>query len=313
MKLAGWILLFLLIPLPATPRSKQPVQTGWGYVAEGPAEIYERTSFKKHPKLQLERGALVEIFKTKKHDGKPWAQVTAVNPANLESTLGWMDASNLQTLPLDAFPTDQQLLDEMGGEYLKDFVAHHTEFARYLIHLSGGKTALVCFLGSAFLPQSRLQVFVPEQGHFRAGAHLEFPFAGLRSGITSIRVVNLAGGECLVTHEPFHLLLRHEGVNMVIRRIQGTKFQTLWKAPLENSNLAIFPPHINILEPPVKNIGTPGTVTQATVEFQEHDGVRVPVWKGAIEFHIMGRKSPVKTRHLEKVCAWTGSAFQPIE
>jgi hypothetical protein len=313
MRLVGWTLLFFLIALPAFPRAKQPVQTGWGYVASGTAEVYQRTSFNKHPELQLERGALVAIYRTKKHGGRPWAQVKAVDPANLQPTVGWMDAAAVQTLPLDAFPSDEQLLREMGGEYLQDFVAQHTEFARYWIHLSGGRTALVCFLGSAFLPQSRLQVFESEQSRFKAGTYLEFPFAGLKSGVTSIQVVDLAGGECLVTHEPFHLLLRDEGVNMVIRRIQGGNFQTLWKAPLEYSNLASFQPRINILMPAVKNIGAPGTVTKATVEFQEHGGARVPVWKGDIEFHIVGRESPVETRHVEKVCAWTGSGFEPVE
>jgi hypothetical protein len=309
---AGWTLLLFLIAVPAFPRAKQPAQTSWGYVASGPVEVYERTSFKKQPKLLLERGALVAVFETKKHGSKQWAQVLAVDPATLESVQGWLDASRIRTVPLEEFPTDQELLRELGGQYLQDFVAAHTEFARYLIHRSGGKTALVCFLGSAFLPQSRLQVFEPEQGHFRAGGYLEFPFAGLESGVTSIQVLDLAGGECLITHEPFHLLARNDGVNMVIRRIRGQAFQTLWKAPLQYSNLASFPPRMSILEPPEKNIGAPGTVTKATVEFQEHGGARVPVWKGAIEFHIVGRQEPVETRQIEKVCAWTGSAFAPV-
>lgn len=311
---AGWTLLILLAAVPGVARSKKPLQTSWGYVPSGPVVVYARPSAKNPGALRLGRGALVALFETKARNGGRWAEVGAVDPATLEPVQGWVDASLIQTFPLEAFPADAQLLEEMGGEYLQDFAAEHTEFARYLVKQGGGKVALVCFLGSASMPQARLQVFEPGPGKFRAGPHLEFPFSDLNSGVTSVEVRGLAGaGECLITREPFRFEPRNEGVNLVIRQIHGAALQTLWKAPLQFINLASFPPRIRILEPLEKNIGAPGTVTEATVDFQERSGVRVPVWKGTIEFHIQGREAPLQTRHVEKVCPWTGSEFAPVE
>ncbi len=233
----------------------------------------------------------------------------------LTPRMGWVDSSDIQNIPLDQFPTDIELLKQLDGEYLDDFVSSHIEVARFLVRQGGQESALACILGSPKLPHSRLQIFRRSQGKFAADIFSEFPFSEIKAGIIAMEVLDLVGdgNECLVTHEPFDLLQEVRGVNLVIRRIGGGQFEKLWEAPLEYRNLASFPPRLQILKPPDKNIGAPGTVTTGTVNFLGRGIVREPLWKGKIEFHAFGREEPVESVSFEKVCGWDGKKFAPLK
>jgi len=115
-----------------------------------------------------------------------------------------------------------------------------------------------------------------------------------------------------VTHEPFKHQTHEDGVNMVIRKIEGATLETLWQAPLEFRNLASFPPKFQKLDPPENNIATPGTITSGTVEFRARGHVSEPFWKGTIAFYIQGREKPLDTVTYEKLCPWDGSKFAPL-
>jgi len=305
----------LLLSLDAREKEKSPPKpTSWGYVATDSVEVRPKTSDRKAGLLRLGRGALLPVFELKQKGTTTWARVRAVDPATLTPRAGWVDASQLEILPLAQSPNDADLLKLLGGAYLDDFTAANTALARFLVREAGGEPALVCFLGSHILPHSRLQVFRRSQGRLVPGPFREFLFQDMQAGISSLEVRDLLGdgNECLITREPFSLGLENRGVNLVIYRIEGPALRILWKAPTEFRNLAAFPPQRQSLEPPERNIGTAGTVTTGTVEFGLRGRVTVPVWKGKVEFFAFGRAEPVETLPIEKVCAWTGTEFAPL-
>ena len=67
-----------------------------------------------------------------------------------------------------------------------------------------------------------------------------------------------------------------------------------------------------VAEPPEENIGAPGTVSRATIEFRERGSVSQPVWKGKVEFYVFGGEKPVQSVSIEKVCPWDGKKFAPL-
>jgi hypothetical protein len=136
----------------------------------------------------------------------------------------------------------------------------------------------------------------------------------MQAAITDLEIRDLVGdgNECLITREPFSFGPRNEGVNLVIRRIVAGAFQTLWRAPVEFRNLASFAPKMRMLAPPEKNIGAPGTVTKGDVDFRPRGRTTDLVWKGKVEFYVVGREQPVETVDLEKTCAWDGTKFTAL-
>ena len=68
----------------------------------------------------------------------------------------------------------------------------------------------------------------------------------MKPGILSGEVRDLLGDgiECLITHEPFREGPATLGVNIVIRRLEGGNFSSLWAAPIESRNLGFFPPRV---------------------------------------------------------------------
>lgn len=294
---------------------KSPVQLSWGRVVEGPAEVFRRPSTSKKVLARLGSGALVAVFETKRSGGGDWAKVSVVLPATLEVVTGWTDARRLEILPVSQFPADSELLKSLGGAYLEDFHAKYVQFARYLVGRANQEPLLVCYFGSVFLPQTRLQAFMMSGGKWVAGPYLEFHFSQMQTAVSESEVRDLVGdgNECLITHEPFSEALGNGGVNMVIRRIEAGGFKVLWQAPLELRSLSSYLPRQEVLKPPERNIGAPGTVTIATVDFQTSGRVTVPVWKGKIQFHALGREEPIDTVEVEKVCNWNGSEFTPLQ
>jgi hypothetical protein len=305
------------IPSSAKEKEKEkepPKPTGWCYVAQGPVEVRPKTSERKTAVVRLGRGALAPVFEVKRTGGRTWTRIQAVDPAKLTAEMGWVISSQVEVLPADQFPADADLLKLLGGTYLDDFVAAKTAFARSLLRQGKREPAMACFLGSPILPQARLQVFLQTQGKWVVGPSLEFAFADLRAGVTRLEIRDLFGDgdECLVTREPFRLGPQNEGLNLVIRKIAAGAFQKLWEAPVVVRNLASFAPKLQILTPPEKNIGAPGTVTKGDVEFRARGGISEPVWKGKVELHVFGREQPVETVTVEKVCAWDGTKFAPL-
>jgi len=287
----------------------------WAYVKnETRVESRPAHSPRKPAIMQLQRGELVNVLGVEVKGASSWLKISAVNPSTFEAVTGWVDSSGIESEPLEHFPPDAELLKQLGGHYLEDIVASTTEIVRYVVHQGKRDSALACFLGTRALPQARLQIFQWSSGKYLPGPYLEFPASEMLSGITRMEVLDLLGdvNECIVTEEPFHSQPEEDGTNMVIRRMEGNALKTLWQAPLEFRNLASFPPQRQILEPPEKNIGAPGTVTQGKVDFRARGPLSEPAWKGKIEFHVLGREEPVDTVTVEKVCSWDGSKFAPL-
>lgn len=299
----------------AAGEKKPPEPTGWCVAKVDKLEVTAKPADRKKTLAELGRGSLLEVYEVKQKDGRSWTRVRAVDPAELTAVMGWIDSGRAESLPLSQFPKDGELLKLIGGPYLDDFAATQTSLARYLVRRAGGDPLLVCFLGSPLFPTARLQVFTRTQGGLTLGPYLEVPFADVQSGIRHIEVSDLlgSGNECLITREGFAAGPENEGVNVVIRSISAEGFKILWKAPVEFRNLGTFPPKVQILSPPEKNVGAPGTVAKGDVEFRPHGKVRQPVWKGKVEFYAVGRQEPVQTVTVEKVCAWDGSKFAPLE
>jgi hypothetical protein len=136
----------------------------------------------------------------------------------------------------------------------------------------------------------------------------------MKPGILSGEVRDLLGDgfECLITHEPFREGPATFGVNIVIRRLEGGNFSSLWVAPIELQNLGFFPRELQILHPLEKNAGAPGTVTKGEVEFQPRGKTHIPVWKATVEFFAVGQDKPMDSVKVTKACAWNGSKFEPL-
>lgn len=296
----------------ATAKENKPA--GWASVTPLAAEVRSSPSDHKRPIASLGRGALVEVYDSTARGAARWSRVRIVSLETFDPLMGWVESSALERAPLERFPPDADLLKQLGGAYLDDFVKTHVHLARFLVRQGGAVPALVCLIGSVMLPQARLQAFQRAQDRFVPGAFLEFPLAEMKAGIIALEVRDLLGdgNECLVTREPFNIEPEMRGVNLVIRRIQTDGFEKLWEAPLEYRNLASFPPKVLALEPREKNIGAAGTVSKGAVEFRPRGKFSEPVWRGKVEFHALGREEPLETVTIEKLCAWNGKQFQAL-
>jgi hypothetical protein len=320
MKLQKLAVLFFILPLPATvikgdAAKKPPEPTGWCVAKVDKLQVKPKPADRKKTLAELGRGALLETYEVKQKDGRSWTRVRVVDPAKLTSEMGWIDSGRVESLPLSLFPKDAGLLKLLGGPYLDDFVSAHTSIARYLVGQAGGDPLLLCFVGSPIFPMARLQAFTRSQGGLTLGPYLEVPFSETQSGILQVEVRDLLGNgnECLITREVFAAGPENRGVNLVIRSTSAKGFKILWKAPVEFRNLGTYPPKLRALSPPEKNIGAPGTVTNGDVEFRARGKVSELVWKGKVEFYAVGREEPVQAVTVEKVCAWDGSKFAPLE
>ncbi len=304
-----------LIPSRATADDKKnATPVSWGYAAHGPIDVRPSLMNRLSPVLHLERGALVTVLVGKSRKGGATTRVRAINPATLDAVIGNVDTSLIEIEPLDRYPSDAELLKQLGGIYLDDFTASNVQIARYVLRQGKQDPALVCFLGSRMLSQARLQAFQIFQGKFVPGPFLGFPMSEIQSAITSLDVRDLVGdgNECLVTHEPFKIQPENEGVNLVIRRIENKTLITLWHAPLQFRNMASFPSERQVLKPPEENIGAAGTVATGTVEYRARGAMSEPLWKGKISFYVVGRQDALDSATIEKLCPWDGSKFAPL-
>ncbi len=234
--------------------------------------------------------------------------------ATLNPVDGWVDSSQVEIVPLDRYPSDEEILRQLSIEQKNDFTTPQVAVSRWLVKQGDAGRALVCFVASFGLAASRLVAFLSDGGTFKLGPGLEFSFSEMKPGILSGEVRDLLGDgvECLITHEPFREGPATFGVNMVIRRLERGKFLSLWVAPLESQNLGFFPPQVQILRPLEKNAGAPGTVTKGEVEFQSRGKTYIPVWKATVEFFAVGQDKPIDSIKVTKACTWNGLEFEPL-
>jgi len=291
----------------------QPI--AWCHVQKGPLEVVIKAIGRRTSSLTLDRGALVPVLRTESKNGRQRALLRITDLSTLNPVDRWVDSSQAEIVPIDRFPSDRELLRQLGGEYRDDFTASKVAVARWLVKGGNSGTALVCFVASGVLPTSRLVAFLPTQGNFTRGPWLEFPFSEMKPGILSGEVRDLLadGIECFITREPFRKGPEVLGVNIVIRRLERGNFKTLWSAPLDSRSLDSFPPEPQILHPLEKNVGAPGTVTKGEVEFQARGNIYIPVWKATVQFFAVGQDKPLNSVKITKACAWTGSDFEPLQ
>jgi len=291
---------------------RQPI--AWCYVRDGPLELVRKAVSRRTSSLRLGRGALVPVLKTESKKGQALAMVRVTDLAALNTVEGWVDSNKAEIVPIDRFLSDAEVLDQLDIELPNGSAPASAAVARWLVKQGNSGVALVCFVASFGLPDSRLAAFLPVGGKFVRGPWLDFPFSEMKPGILTGEVRDLLGDgvECLITQEPFREGPETLGINLVIRRLEGGNFSLLWKAPLESRNLGFFPPQVQKLQPLEKNAGAPGTVTKGEVEFEPRGKIYIPVWKATVEFFAAGQDEPVDSVKVTKACPWNGSAFEPI-
>lgn len=265
-------------------------------------------------KGQLEKGQLLPVFSTKEENGVKLAQVSAPSLETGASEVGWVEYSPAELKPLQAYPPDNELLEQLGPPYLDDFTEQHTVVVRFLVQQASGPPSLLCYIVSPPLSMAKLVVFSPNQASFSPGAFVNFPIDDLHAGISSFEVRDLLGdgSECVITKEPFREQVQTYGTNLYIRSFARGQAQVLWHAPIDYHNLSEYPPKIEVLRPPEKNIGAAGTVTTGSVSFRPNGHGAEPVWKGKVEFYAVGRDKAVSALPIEKTCSWDGKAFAPL-
>src|SRR5208283_4631250 len=262
----------------------------------------------------LARGALLPVFKTKEKRGAKFAQVGALNFGTGSSELGWVEINSSDLKPPESYPLDSELLRLLGVPYLDDFTADHTDIARFLVRQAQGPPALLCYVVTMPLSMAKLVIFTPNQGKFLPGAALNILISDMHAGITSLEVRDLLGdgSDCVITKEPFREQAQTYGANLRIRKIAGGQFHVVWQAPIEFENLSQYSPKMQILQPPERNIGAPGTVTTGEVTFRPSGKGQEPVWKGKVEFFVFGREKAADSVDIDKACPWDGKEFAPL-
>jgi hypothetical protein len=310
------VLLTCLSFVPATlgKEKETPKPTAWGYVRGQSAEARLQTPGNKPAVTRLGHGALVAVLDSDSKGSAGSVRIGVVEPATLNPQIGSVDPSQIEIMGLDKFPSDAELLQLVGGRFLEDLIAAGTRVVRFLIRQGDQPPALLCLLGGSDLPYTQLQVFLPSLGKLVAGPSLTFPTSEMQVGLAAVEVRDLLGdgNECFISREPFSFGLESGGANYLIRRIEDGGLKVLWKAPIEFRNLALFPPNPEVAKPPEENIGAPGTISRATIEFRTRGNVSQPVWKGKVELYVFGREKPVQSVSIEKVCPWDGKRFAPL-
>ena len=311
------LLIFICITAAGTLPAKEKEQSqliAWCYARGGTLEVERKAAGRRTISLSLGRGTLAPVVRTDSKNGKPRALLRIVDLATLTAVEGWADSGNAEIIPLERFPGDEVLQRQLHIEPPGSSRSASAVVARWLVKQGKAGTALVCFVASAGLPLARLAAFEPEGGKYVRAAALEFPFSEMKPGIVygEVRDLLADGDECLITHEPYREGPMTLGLNMVIRRVQRDSFSTLWKAPLEARNLESFPAEMKILQPPERNVGAPGTVTKADVEFEASGNIYIPVWKALVQFFEAGQDKPLDSVKVTKACTWNGSVFEPV-
>ena len=294
------------------PSAKNP---GWVYLQSGPQDLQSKPGRHRHGAVRLGQGTLAPVLKLESKQGGTWAKVQVLDLARLTPQVGWVEVNNGSLLPAEQYPNDSDILRELGGEYLSDFAASHTDIARFLVAQRGAAPLLLVYVASPNLGLARLVAFSVAPGRLTPGPSMAFTLADLEAGILDLGIRDLIGdgNDCIVTHELFHEGPATDGTKLVIRRVVGKDFKTLWKAPLTYRNLGSYPHQLIILKPAERNIGTAGSVTTGEVTFERHENIWEPIWKGIVDFYQIGRDQPLDSIHIEKACPWNGDTFAPLQ
>jgi len=308
----------VVLPWTAAAKEKRPTgpvaPIGWLDLHAGSRDLLvPEPDLQKAARL-VPQGALLPVFKTREKRGAEFAQVGVLNLNTGSSELGWVKINLSELKPPESYPTDSELLRLLGVPYLDDFNAEHTDIARFLVGRASGPPALLCYVYTGPLSMAKLVVFVPSQRNYSPGAALDFPISEMKAGITFLEIRDLIGdgSDCVISKERFREQAQTSGADLRIRRIADGQFQVLWQAPIEFQNLSQYSPRMQILQPPEQNIGAPGTVTTGEVTFRPNGKGQEPVWKGKVDFFVIGRDKPVDFVKIEKACPWNGQAFEPL-
>ena len=164
----GFLIITGIIAVAVLPAkegdNRQPI--AWCYVQEGPLELVRKAMGRRTSSLSLGRGALVPVLKTESKNGRKRAMLRITDLATLNPVDGWVDSSKAEIIPIDRFPSDEELLRRVGIEHPDDFAASKVAVARWLVKQGNSGAALVCFVASFGLPASRLVAFLPRPGEF---------------------------------------------------------------------------------------------------------------------------------------------------
>jgi len=287
---------------------------GWLELRTGSRKLSVSKEDLQKASRDLAQGLVIPVYKTKEKHGQTLARVGALNLETGNAELGWMEINPSELKPAESYPPDDELFRKLGGPYLDDFTANHTDIARYLVRQADGSPALLCYVLTAPLSMAKVVIFSPQQGTYAPTTTLNITIGEMDAGFTSIEVRDLIGdgGDCVITKEQFREQAQSFGKMLRIRRIAEGKFQDLWQAPIKYQNLSEYNPQMQILRPPEQNIGAPGTKTSGEVTFRPHGKGLEPVWKGKIEFYVAGRENALDSVSVEKACPWNGHAFAPL-
>jgi hypothetical protein len=316
--LVALLVIGIFLPGAAAAKEKKPAgpvaPIGWLDLQSGSRKFSVSGEDFQKVTRHLAQGALLPVFKTKEKHGVKLGQVGALNFATGNSELGWVELNSGDLKPPESYPLDSELLRLLGAPYLDDFTAEHTDIARFLVRQAQGPAALLCYIVTAPLSMAKLVIFTPGQGKYLPGAALNILISDMKAGITSVDIRDLVGdgSDCVITKEPFREGALTSGTTLLIRKIADGQFQVLWQAPIEFQNLSQYSSKMQILQPPERNIGAPGTVTTGDVTFRPSGKGQEPVWKGKVEFFVIGREKATDSLNLEKACPWDGKEFVPL-
>lgn len=321
--LAAFLMIVLLVPSGASANDKDkgkkepepPAPIGWLHFPEGSDSFSVPEADFQKARRKLPRGVLVPVFKTREKKGSTFAQVKGLNFETSTMETGWVPIKPPDMKPADAYPLDSALLKLLGAPYLDDFTAAHTDIARYLVRQPQGPPVLLCYVLTAPLSMAKLVIFNFQQGKYSPAGTLNILVGEMQPGMSALEVRDLVGdgSDCVISKEPFREQAETYGTDVVIRKIADGDFHVLWKAPTDYHNLSEYSPKMQILQPPEKNIGAPGTVTKGEVTYRAQGSGQEPVWKGKVDFFVLGREKPLDTVNLEKACPWDGKEFAPLK
>lgn len=314
-------LLVALIAVPSPAASRDSNHTapaspiGWLNLQSGARQLSVADQDTKKAVRRIPRGEVVPVFQTKEKRRIELARVASLNLATDKTEMGWVEIRPADVEAPDKYPRDSELLRSLGGTYLDDESAAHTEIARFLVRQAHGPPVLLCYVLTAPLSMAELVVFTPSQGKFLPGDSINITFTDMQSGIISLELRKLLGddSDCVITKETFRKQAQMDGTNIVIRTVADGRIRVIWQAPIEFKNFSQYNSKIQILRPPERNVGAPGTRATGEVTFRPNGGQEEPVWSGKVDFFVFGREKPFDSVQFEKACPWTGTEFAPSQ
>jgi hypothetical protein len=313
------LLLFLAVVSAVTPmagaaeKSLKPDPIKWCYTTRPGIVARTKPGNDEKELVKLTRGSLQPVYEIKKTGSGDWLRIVNIDLAVMTPRSGWVKSAEVEMAEATEFPVDDKILALSGSPFLEDFIAENTAIARTILHTKSAGLVMICYMGTEVLPQTRLQLFIKSGGRFKASSYIDLPFSEMKSPLAGLEARDMLGegDEFLVTREPYDAGPSNVGMNVLIRRLEGSAFKIVGRIPVSARNFASYPPRLDIAEPDEANIGRPGTDTKGEIEFRSRGPLTDIAWKGEIRFHALGREKPLETIPLERVWAWDGIQFSP--